>query len=145
MANQPKPKDITYDNQRRRIEKLMEDPDKLVDLPDTSMSLSKKYEPPEFVRNVMGSSAGAGSGEFHVYRHLRRKELTRLKELEASMTQEELDLKFKTEMEEMKRKADERTAKKRSKRLKKKVKSKVKAGQKAASTSEAPQTPAQTH
>lgn len=37
---------------------------------------------PSFVRNVMGSSAGAGSGEFHVYRHLRRKEYARQKQLQ---------------------------------------------------------------
>lgn len=37
---------------------------------------------PEFVRNVMGSSAGAGSGEFHVYRHLRRKEYARQKHIQ---------------------------------------------------------------
>lgn len=30
----------------------------------------------------MGSSAGAGSGEFHVYRHLRRKEYARQKQLQ---------------------------------------------------------------
>lgn len=30
----------------------------------------------------MGSSAGAGSGEFHVYRHLRRKEYARQKQIQ---------------------------------------------------------------
>lgn len=42
----------------------------------------KLAPPPEFVRNVSGSSAGAGSGEFHVYRALRRKEQTRVKMME---------------------------------------------------------------
>ena len=42
---------------------------------------------PSFVRNVMGSSAGAGSGEFHVYRHLRRKEYARQKGIEQKSKQ----------------------------------------------------------
>lgn len=126
MAQHAKDKDTTYDNQRRRIEKLMENPDRFVELPDTSMSGHKRYEPPDFVRNVMGSSAGAGSGEFHVYRHLRRKEISRLKEMEKSAVVDELDAQFKNKLEETKRKAEERTMKKRAKREKKKEKSKEK-------------------
>lgn len=122
MAQNAKNKDSTYDSQRRRIEKLMENPDKTIDFPDTSMSTSKKHEPPDFVRNVMGSSAGAGSGEFHVYRHLRRKEMTRLKEMEESSIVEELDNKFKHELESLKRKAEERILKKKLKREKKRRK-----------------------
>lgn len=126
MAQHAKDKEVTYDSQRRRIERLMENPDKVIDLPDSSMSINKKYEPPDFVRNVMGSSAGAGSGEFHVYRHLRRKELTRLKEMEESAAVVELDQQFKTKIEETKRKAEERTMKKRLKREKKRSKQKEK-------------------
>lgn len=44
-------------------------------------------ETPSFVRNVMGSSAGAGSGEFHVYRHLRRKEYARQKQIQQQSVQ----------------------------------------------------------
>lgn len=120
MAHNAKDKDVTYDHQRRKIEKLMENPDKLVDLPDTSMSSKKGYEAPDFVRNVMGSSAGAGSGEFHVYRHLRRKELTRLKDMEEMSLSERLDAEFKFKLEETKRKAQERTMRKKVKREKKK-------------------------
>lgn len=124
MAQNAKDKEVTYESQRRRIEKLMENPDKLMDLPDTSMSTKGKYEPPDFVRNVMGSSAGAGSGEFHVYRHLRRKEMSRLKELEEMSKSERLDAEFKSKLEETKRKAQERTIKKKLKREKKKKKNK---------------------
>jgi len=126
MAQHAKDKELTYESQRRRIEKLMENPEKIIELPDTSMTIHKKYEPPDFVRNVMGSSAGAGSGEFHVYRHLRRKELTRLKEMEESAVIDELDAQFKAKMEESKRKAEERTMKKRLKREKKRSRMKQK-------------------
>lgn len=109
---------------------------------------------PEFVRNVMGSSAGAGSGEFHVYRHLRRKEYARQKFIQEKsekvtihiftlrfyrsctkdfckfMTmfffQEKLDDKYHEKLENNKKIADERTAKKRAKRLKKKKNAKNK-------------------
>lgn len=124
MAQSAKDKDVTYDLQRRKIEKMMERPDKLVDIPAGSMSAKRGYEPPDFVRNVMGSSAGAGSGEFHVYRHLRRKEMTRLKELEEMSHSERLDAEFKMKLEETKRKALERTLKKKLKREKKKKRKK---------------------
>lgn len=126
MAQNARSKESTYDSQRRRIEKLMENPDKAVQLPNTSISTHKRYEPPDFVRNVQGSSAGAGSGEFHVYRHLRRKEMSRLKEMEETSVVEELDAQFKLKLEETKRKAEERTLKKKMKRDKKRSKLKQK-------------------
>jgi hypothetical protein len=38
--------------------------------------------PAEMMKNVQGSSAGAGSGEFHVYKQSRRREYERLKIME---------------------------------------------------------------
>jgi hypothetical protein len=35
--------------------------------------------PVEMMKNVQGSSAGAGSGEFHVYKQSRRREYERLR------------------------------------------------------------------
>jgi len=87
----------------------------------------KEYVPPSFIRNVMGSSAGAGSGEFHVYRHLRRKEYARQKHMKLLSEREILDIEFQDKLEENQRIAEEKTNKKREKRQKKKSKQKNKA------------------
>merc|ERR1711963_904572 len=97
-----------YDIQRSKLEKLMQNPDKAA----------------EFVYNVMGSSAGAGSGEFHVYRQIRRKEYARQKVMEERKNKEDLNVEYHAKLEENQREADERTAKKRAKRQKKKEKMK---------------------
>jgi len=117
-----------YDVQKNKLEKLMANIDKPVHIPE-SRSMERKFpDAPEFVRNVMGSSAGAGSGEFHVYRHLRRKEYARQKFIEEQARREELDAQFQERLERKKKQAEEKTEKKRLKRLKKKQKGKRKKG-----------------
>lgn len=113
------------DVQKIRLEKLMSNIDKPIEIP-TGLKTKNFATPPEFVRNVMGSSAGAGSGEFHVYRHLRRKEYARLNFIETQAKNEQLDESYRQKIEENRRKAEEATAKKRAKRLKKKEKLKAK-------------------
>merc|ERR1711963_628355 len=78
-----------YDVQRSKLEKLMKNPEKPVNVPQPR----KEKDPnkaPDFVYNVMGSTAGAGSGEFHVYRQIRRKEFARQKVLDDMKTREKL-------------------------------------------------------
>ena len=112
-----------YDVQKHKLEKLMSNIDKPVHIPE-SKGDRKFPDAPEFVRNIMGSSAGAGSGEFHVYRHLRRKEYARQKFITEQAKKEERDQEFQERLEKKKREAEERTEKKRLKRLKKKQKRK---------------------
>ncbi|CAG5048006.1 unnamed protein product [Parnassius apollo] len=113
------------DLQRLKLEKLMKNPEKPVVIPEPPKQKTLP-PPPDFVRNVMGSSAGAGSGEFHVYRHLRRKEYARQKFIQEKSEKEKLDEEYHKKIEENRKAAEERTAKKRAKRLKKKQKAKTK-------------------
>lgn len=112
-----------YDVQRIKLERLMEHPERPVIIPEPAKP-RQPHDAPEFVRNVMGSSAGAGSGEFHVYRHLRRKEYARQKYIDQCAVQDQLDAQFRERVERNRREAEERTAKKRAKRQRRKQKQK---------------------
>ncbi|KRY56404.1 Protein Jade-1 [Trichinella britovi] len=103
------------DEQRRRLEKLLQNIEKPAYIPEKPKEW-KPEPPPEFVRNVVGSSAGAGSGEYHIYRNIRKKENERLQYIEQQAIKEKLDREFEERQEERKRLAEAKTAKKRAKR-----------------------------
>ncbi len=63
--------------QKVQLERLMAHPEKPVKLPEKRERKLPAVK--DFNLDVMGSSAGAGSGEFHVYRASRRREQTRVK------------------------------------------------------------------
>lgn len=109
------------EEQRLKLERLMRNPDKLAPIPDRPKEWNPRA-PPEFVRDVMGSSAGAGSGEFHVYRHLRRREYQRQDFLDKMADKHDHDMDYLDKVEQNKQAAEERTAKRRKKREKLKQK-----------------------
>ncbi|BAT93901.1 hypothetical protein LR48_Vigan02g241200 [Vigna angularis] len=81
---------------------------------------------PVRVSNTSGSSAGSGSGDFHQYRQMRRKEQDRLARMEVDYQKRKELAEFNLRREERLKAAEERTAKKRAKRQKKKQRKKEK-------------------
>jgi hypothetical protein len=74
------------DRQRAQLERLLKDPAKPAHIP--APPKDKTLRPArEMMKNVQGSSAGAGSGEFHVYKASRRREYERLKMMEEESAQ----------------------------------------------------------
>ncbi|KAF2846168.1 hypothetical protein T440DRAFT_246311 [Plenodomus tracheiphilus IPT5] len=100
-----------------QVEALFAKPDRDIHLPGSSLSKSSAL-PPEIVANVQGSSAGAGSGEFHVYKASRRREYERLRMMDEEVQKEEDEREFKKRKEEQEKKDRERTEKNRLKREK---------------------------
>ncbi|OJD18139.1 hypothetical protein AJ78_01805 [Emergomyces pasteurianus Ep9510] len=108
--------------QATQIQSLFKDPSKDITIPGpskqrTSTSLAP---PPEIIANVQGSSAGAGSGEFHVYKASRRREYERVRLMEQELKIDEADEAFERRREEARRRDEEKTEKNRRKREKKK-------------------------
>uniref|UniRef100_A0A8C4WVD8 PRKR interacting protein 1 n=1 Tax=Eptatretus burgeri TaxID=7764 RepID=A0A8C4WVD8_EPTBU len=74
------------------------------------------------LKPFVGSSAGAGSGEFHVYRHIRRREYVRQDYLDRQAEKEIKDQEFQESLAKNRERGLQRTARKRAKRAKLKAK-----------------------
>ncbi|EAU91800.1 hypothetical protein CC1G_04568 [Coprinopsis cinerea okayama7 len=111
------------EKQRSQLERLLKDPAKPAYIPPPPKE--KTIRPArEMMKNVQGSSAGAGSGEFHVYKAARRREYERLKLLEEEAQKEAIAAEFERKRKEAEEAANAKTAKNRAKRQKKKERAK---------------------
>ncbi|EIW82924.1 DUF1168-domain-containing protein [Coniophora puteana RWD-64-598 SS2] len=114
------------EKQRSQLDRLLKDPSKPAYVP--SGPKEKTIRPArEMMKNVQGSSAGAGSGEFHVYKASRRREYERLKMMEDDARKEKETAEFERKRKEAEDLAEAKTAKNRAKRQKKKDRMKGKA------------------
>ncbi|EFW98881.1 duf1168 domain containing protein [Grosmannia clavigera kw1407] len=88
--------------------------------------------PPEIISNVQGSSSGAGSGEFHVYKASRRREYARLRQLDDEARHDRDKTEFESARTDREARDDDKTKRNREKREKaraRKAKAKTGAGQ----------------
>merc|ERR1719400_978943 len=112
------------DVMKMKLDKMMANPDKPVNIPNYHKKEKDINKAPEFNHNIMGSSAGAGSGEFHLYRKMRRKEQDREEVLSHRRHRDDANVAFQEKLKDNETEAEERTAKKRLKRQKEKARKK---------------------
>ncbi|RDL41270.1 DUF1168-domain-containing protein [Venustampulla echinocandica] len=99
------------------ISTLFAKPDQEIRIPSsTAITNSNHSAPPEIVANVQGSSAGAGSGEFHVYKASRRREYERLRAMDEEVKNEKEGSQWEKEKREKEERDREKTRKNREKR-----------------------------
>ncbi|KAK8086923.1 hypothetical protein PG994_001897 [Apiospora phragmitis] len=119
--------------QAATLDALFARPEQEIRLPSDRPSRGGLAPPPEIVTNVQGSSAGAGSGEFHVYKASRRREYERLRLMDEEVRLEKATEEFERNREELEHRDEEKTRRNREKRekmkaRKAKVKDKVQGG-----------------
>lgn len=109
--------------QASQLEALFARPDQEIRVPPSGPQdpARRLPLPPEIVTNVQGSSAGAGSGEFHVYKAARRREYERLRVMDDEVRREAEAREFEDKRTEAERKDDEKTRRNREKRDKMKA------------------------
>ncbi|GAA97640.1 uncharacterized protein L969DRAFT_87740 [Mixia osmundae IAM 14324] len=110
------------DLQRAQLDRLLANPAKPVVIPERPANGGLKVlrPPQETIKNVQGSSAGAGSGEFHVYKQSRRREYERLKIMEEEDKRDKVVQEAEQRHAERQALEEAKLAKNRAKRQKKK-------------------------
>lgn len=106
--------------QARNLEKLLADPSRPAPIAKPPKTEKTLRPPREVMKNVSGSSAGAGSGDFHVYKHARRREYERIKLMEEAAEREKRAKEFEERQAQLQQEAQAKTSKNRAKRDKKK-------------------------
>eukprot|EP00042_Codosiga_hollandica_P040644 m.352907 g.352907 ORF g.352907 m.352907 type:complete len:187 (-) comp55917_c0_seq1:56-616(-) len=109
----------TTDHLRWRIEQMQRNPEAAANLPAPPKERAAP-RPKEFNPNIHGSSAGAGSGEFHVYRHDKARETARQKWLDEQEVKRKRKEDFETTTAKKQEEDLSKTEKNRKKRQRRK-------------------------
>ena len=102
--------------QAASLDALFAKPDQEIKVGLSTSQRKQPGPPPEIVANVQGSSAGAGSGEFHVYKASRRREYERLRAMDEEVAKEKEEEEWEREKREREERDREKTRKNREKR-----------------------------
>jgi hypothetical protein len=124
--------------QAASLDALFSKPDQEIKVGPSTSLRKQPGPPPEIVANVQGSSAGAGSGEFHVYKASRRREYERLKAMDEEVAKEKEEEEWEREKREREERDREKTRKNREKRERLKLKKGKKGGTEGVDTRNEP-------